>query len=322
MLFLAAAAAIGALLAACAFQRRWARLRSIGKGLLVSYVTLVLLLAVGELYFRYVYADSEGRKASNNWIERYWHTNSHGFRDREWTPEDWAGKTPVAVVGDSLTAGWGIVNPTDRFSDVLAARLGDGYAVFNLGIPGSATAQELETLRASPYPAPEIVILQYFLNDAEYAALTAGFSIPQQNPPLLAQDSYLADYLFSRFSAGFGADYWTTEYGYYDHATIWATHERELNAFADYVESIGARLIVVIFPNLQDPVGSIAYVDRVAQVFEARGIGEILKLYDAAAARPAADVIVSARDAHPSVSFHHLVGSLLYDQFFAGETTP
>ena len=79
---------------------------------------------------------------------------------------------------------------------------------------------------------------------------------------------------------------------------------------------------MVIFPNLQDPVGSIAYVDRVAQAFETRGQTEILKLYDLVAAQAPNEVIVSPRDAHPSVNLHHLVGGMIYEQFFAPNRNP
>ena len=82
---------IGVLLVALLVQRRWTRTRRIAGNLLVSYFTLVLILAAGEGYFRFVHADSEGRLASERWIDLYWHLNSRGFRDREWTPDDWAG---------------------------------------------------------------------------------------------------------------------------------------------------------------------------------------------------------------------------------------
>ena len=94
-------------------------------------------------------------------------------------------------------------------------------------------------------------------------------------------------------------------------------HKQEIEDYIDYVDSIRARLIVVIFPNMLDPVRSIPYVDRVAQVFEERGHNDILKLFDQAAAWSPQDRMVSPRDTHPSVAFHHLVGDLLYQQFFA-----
>jgi hypothetical protein len=64
-------------------------------------------------------------------------------------------------------------------------------------------------------------------------------------------------------------------------------------------------------------VRSIAYVDRVAQVFEARGHTDILKLFDAAAVWNPRDLMVSARDTHPSPAFHRYVGDELYRRFFA-----
>jgi lysophospholipase L1-like esterase len=302
-------------LIALVVQRRYGRLRAVGKGLLVSYGTILLMLAAGEAYFRYVHTDSEGRLASNNWMARYWQTNTLGYRDREWTAEDYAGKTTVAVVGDSFTAGWGLANPADRFADVLARQLGDGYAVFNLGTPGDSTPQELERLQAYPVQ-PDVVLLQYFLNDIDYAALTQGLNQAPQPIPALAQESFLANYLYSLTNSGFGREYWENEYAAYDHPAIWDVHEQELNAFMDYVESINARLIVVIFPNLQDPVRSIPYVDRVAQVFEARGIG-VLKLFDEVARWNIADVIISPRDAHPSVAFSQRVGEIIYERYFS-----
>ncbi|MCC6802931.1 MAG: SGNH/GDSL hydrolase family protein [Anaerolineae bacterium] len=173
-----------AALAGLAAQQRWRRVRAIGQRALVSFGTLVVLLAVGEAYFRFLYAAPEGRLASNNWMARYWHTNSAGFRDREWQEADWRDKTTIAVVGDSFTAGWGIVDPADRFADVLAQRLGDAYAVFNLGVPGASTPEEQHTLERAPDPTPDVVILQYFLNDIDYAVLTLGVQPADTAPPI------------------------------------------------------------------------------------------------------------------------------------------
>ena len=63
-------------------------------------------------------------------------------------------------------------------------------------------------------------------------------------------------------------------------------------------------------------MGSIPYVDRVAQVFEARGYGDdhVLKLFDAAEAMPLQERVVSIRDAHASALFNHQVGMMLYEK--------
>jgi hypothetical protein len=314
----------GLALAAFALQRRLLRLRSLARGLLITYVLLLGVFAAGEFYFRYVFAESENvtTGATLNWLARYWHANSLGFRDREWTAADTEGKQTVIVTGDSFAAGWGINDPADRFSDVLAKHLGDGYAVINLGVYGTATPEQLDILKQYPLKKPDVVIMQYFLNDIDYTLLSKGL-LPDPKPaPAWVNGSYLLNFLWvrliSRFlDPAFNQDWWDVNYAAYDNYDIWSAHRQEIEAYIDYVESIHARLIVVIFPNMLDPVKSVGYIDRVAQVFEARGHHDILKLFDQAAAWTPQERMVSPRDTHPSVAFHHLVGDLLYERFFA-----
>ncbi len=323
--FIVGFAGIGAALAAGALQRRWARLRQVCRGLLVSYVTLALILGGAEAYLRCCFADSENiiSLATENWLARHWHTNALGFRDREWTPADWEGRTTVIVLGDSFAAGWGIADPADRFSDVLAARLGDRYAVMNLGVYGTATPEQLEILKNYPLKHPDVVILQYFLNDINYAGLKLGLLPTPPPTPAWVQESHLVNFLYWRLlvpstpQSEFYQRWWEWSYAAYDNVGIWSVHQQEINEFADYVQSIGARLIVVIFPNLTEIVRSIPYVDRVEQAFQARGVTDILKLFDDAAAWPADDLMVSRRDSHASVNFNHHVGETLYRRFFA-----
>ncbi len=320
LIFLAA----GALLIALAIQKRSRRLQSLARGLLITYVMLLLILGAGEFYFRFVFAESENTVslATENWLDRYWQTNALGYRDREWTADDLAGKQVVVVTGDSFTAGWGIQDPADRYPDVLGGLLGDDYAVVNLGQYGTATPEQLEILQDFDLATPNVVILQYFLNDINYAGLRLGLLPTPKPAPDWAQESYLGNFLYIRLLARFidpefNKDWWQWSYDAYDNVVIWSAHQEELDAYIDYVNSIGARLIVVIFPNMLDPVRSITYIDRVAQHFEARGVTDILKLFDGAAAWPLQERIVSPRDTHPSVAFHHYVGEELYDRFFA-----
>jgi hypothetical protein len=253
-------------------------------------------------------------------MDRYWQENSLGYRDQEWTPDNYMNKQRVVTVGDSFTAGAGIQNPSDRYSDVLAAHLGDNYAVFNLGMPRTATPQQLANLNEFPLRPLDVIIWQYFLNDIESALNAANIHFRISHPPRLVRQSYLLNYFYEMISPLSAESYWDWIYDAYDDPAIWAAHEAELNAVVEEVESLNARLIVVIFPNMQDLERSASYVDQVAQVFETRGQNDILRLYDAPAAWNPADLMVSARDEHPSVSFHHEVGRLLYEQFFAGSS--
>lgn len=319
---------IGGLLLVLALQKRLKPIQRLARGLLITYVTLVLILIAGELYFHFFFAQSENTitLATQNWLVRYWHENSLGYRDREWTSADWQNKTTVLITGDSFAAGWGLENPADRFGDVLASRLGDDYAVINLGVYGTNTPEQLERLNAHPVQNPDVVIMQYFLNDINYTMLRAGV-LPEASPtPAWARESYLGNFLYNRLlgrliDPSYMRDWWEDNYAAYDNAVLWEAHRAEIEAYIDAVEAKGARLIVVIFPNMLDPVRSVPYVDRVAQVFEERGHDDVLKLFDQAAAWSLTDRIVSPRDTHPSIAFHYMVGELIDTQFFT-ESVP
>lgn len=312
-----------AILIAGAAQSRWVTVRHISQNALVSYVFLALVFLGGELYFRYGFAQSENvlTKANQNWLDRYWQTNSLGYRDREWTAEDWAGKTTVMLVGDSFAAGWGLENTEDRFGDVLARLLGDEYAVINIAEYGRSTPEELANLQAHPLQEPDVVILQYFLNDISYAQLRLGLQLDPGTTPSWAEASYLLNFLYHRVILPMQPrdDWQGYDFAAYDNPAIWELHREEIHAFIDYTESIDARLIVVIFPNMLQPFRSVPYVDRVAGEFMGRGHTDILKLFDAAESWPLEERIVSMRDTHASIAFNAYVGEELYARFFAEE---
>lgn len=323
---------VGILLIAAAVQKRFVRLRGPAQGLLITYFTILLLLVACEGYFRFIYAESDGLPtlASQNWLARYWKTNALGYRDAEWNVKAIAAKKTVVIDGDSFAAGWGIANPDDRFGNVLAKRLGNDYATINIGKPGASTVEESDNLQKYPLDKMDVVILQYYLNDIENAALSIGLDPkldPTKGMPAWVNESYLANFVYWRLVARLNPvqegtqTYWDWLYSMYDNSTVWAIHEKQLGQFADVVAQKGAKLIVVIFPNMLDPFHSVPYVDRVAQAFEAKGIDtqNIVKLFDAAAAMPLSERVVSERDAHASAAFNHLVGDMLYDKVVAAQ---
>lgn len=328
-LILSAYGVIGIALLAVLLQKSQQRLRHIASGLIVSYVTITLILGLGEVYFRFFYADIMGHCFSlscQNWSRRYWHLNSLGYRDREWVEQDWQDRNTLLVVGDSFTAGLGIDDPSDRYGDVLGSMLGEDYAVMNLGELAMSTPEELANLQAYPVNRPDVVILQYFLNDIEHAALSQGFqpNLAIISPSGVINESFLLNFVYWRFYFGtntenLGRRHWDWNYAQYDNYVIWDIHRAELQAFIDYVDSINARLIVVIFPNMSEPYRSISYVDRVAQVFYDSGHNDVLKLFDAAEAFSIEDRVVSAFDSHASAAFNRYVGQLLYEQFFSND---
>lgn len=314
-------------LLALALQRRYPRLSPIAARLLLSYAALMLVLIGAELYLRHQHTDSgwSFTLAYRNWYERYYQENSWGFRDAEHSPDDYADQTKVLIIGDSFAAGWGVQDPSERFGDVLAAHLGADYAVMLAARPGGTPERALNWLRDYPIK-PDVVIYQYYLNDIDDAALSIGdfwrFTIPDY--PAFIDESHLANFvywriapLFSAMQVSDDASYWAWNDRTFENAVIFELHRAELEAIMDAVEGLEARLIVVLFPNMRDPVGSIGHLDAIEAVFRARGYGEILALDDEVVHWSVDEATVSWRDAHPSAAFHRRVGDLLYERFFA-----
>lgn len=321
--------ALGLVLIILATQKNFRRIRPIAGGLVLTWLMLGVLLGGAEVYLRCCYAASDTpmqwTMAGHNWMTKYMALNSRGYRDREWVSVDLEGKTIVLVVGDSFTEGWGIENPAHRFSDRLQAELGDDYAVVNLGKGGTSTLQQTQAVAqwvADTGLPPDVVIWQYLLNDIDIAAISNGLTwespvpLPDQLPALV-QESALVNWLYwqsarlGMFTAPDGTSQWDWLYSAYDNSYIWEIHASEITRMARGVEEIGARLITVIFPNMEDPVASVPYVDRVAQHLSNIGHPEVLKMTDAAAAMPLDERLVSRADAHPSAAFNQVVTDLL-----------
>ncbi len=97
-------------------------------------------------------------------------TNSAGFRDREHAQKKPAGVARVLVLGDSTTAGHGVPDAeklyTSRLERLLNADGASRFEVFNMGVGGYHTLQEVETLRVEGLKyEPDVVIVLVCLND-------------------------------------------------------------------------------------------------------------------------------------------------------------
>lgn len=99
------------------------------------------------------------------------HTNSLGFRDtREYSLTKAPGTFRIMMLGDSVTFGHGALNETS-YPFLLEQRLREWrpdvkWEVWNLGIPGYNTAQELAYLNeVGERYQPDLVIVGFFPND-------------------------------------------------------------------------------------------------------------------------------------------------------------
>jgi lysophospholipase L1-like esterase len=95
--------------------------------------------------------------------------NRMGHRDRTIHEEKRAGTVRILVAGDSITFGSGVGQespyPQALERRLEAARAGTRFDVINAGVPGYAIAEEYETVRLGMALDPDLVILQFTLND-------------------------------------------------------------------------------------------------------------------------------------------------------------
>jgi len=101
---------------------------------------------------------------------------------------------------------------------------------------------------------------------------------------------------------------------------VWSHHRRELLAVLAFTRARGARLIVVVFPNLFDLDSTRPYTRRVVGLFREQGV-ETIDVAERVRDWPVERRVVNAFDGHPGVELHHAVGAwldeLVKDEAFA-----
>jgi GDSL-like Lipase/Acylhydrolase family len=110
-------------------------------------------------------------------------TNSLGMRDREYAFEK-NGKLRILALGDSFTQGWG-VKEQEAFPKVLESQFLEEVEVWNLGVVGYSTDQELELLRKTIGKAkPDLVVLAFYENDIADNTRAESLWYPRYKKPL------------------------------------------------------------------------------------------------------------------------------------------
>ena len=110
-------------------------------------------------------------------------TNSLGMRMHEIKKENPQKKIRVAILGDSITFGWGLKEEQNCASS-LQQKLGDRYEVLNFSGPDYTAFHGLQQYEAIVKPlAPDILVLAYGLYDSYEAKLTEkdNFDLLTQN---------------------------------------------------------------------------------------------------------------------------------------------
>jgi len=184
-------------------------------------------------------------------------TNSHGLRDREYTEEKPKDVYRIVMLGDSTTFGWGVAE-SDTTAKILEQALNSAdvpghrrFEVLNAGVGNYGTVQEYtHYLTYDRAFHPDLVILEYFINDAE--------PVPVERNPGLLGKSYLLAFVISRYDSMMRftgrRPNWKEYYAglYRDDNPGLEGAEKALTSLATTTRDDRTQLLVTILPELHE----------------------------------------------------------------------
>jgi lysophospholipase L1-like esterase len=182
----------------------------------LSLLMLLAAITAGELGFA-CFADFSDTfnitNVSKRWLAIHIDNerNNEGFRDRNpFQKYVSPGQKRIVFLGDSFTAGHGIKNIDDRFTDRIAAWLEEKrpgkYVVANLGEPGyevSMIEGLAKALLFKQHDDVSMIVYIYNINDIEgydprtQESLGQIYTAEPRNP--LFRDTYLLNFLYFRY---------------------------------------------------------------------------------------------------------------------------
>ena len=325
-------------------------LRRAAEILLLAAISLVLFLGVSEVFLRIYlrnnifydvemsrYANTLKVDSSNPKVGHHHkpsseavlmgvriQTNSEGFRDDEY-PVAKGVRRRVMFLGDSLTLGWGVAKE-DTFEHLLERDLDQRSPteVINLGVGNYNTTQELHLFldKGLEYD-PDLVVLFYFINDAE--------PVPQRSRfPGLGRLRVATFYwsrtreLRSRLSGGGPSfqEYYSALYA--DDAAGWVRSREALATLARTSREHGFDFRVVLLPELHglDPYLFSAEHALVVGALRELGVPALDLAPHFEGEKDPLALWVSLDDAHPNARAHRLIANYSLEFIASAESRP
>lgn len=244
-----------------------------------------------------------------------WSTNSHGMRDREHAIPKPPGTFRIALVGDSIAAGWGVAD-LEGFEPLIEYDLGrrsvsaGGPAVemLNFAVPGHGPGQRWSQFATIGWGfEPDLVIFEATPADAGWderrlrAALARGigFDAPVYSATLAA----------AGVRPGLDAE---------AYRRALKPHRRELLAGV-YRTAVaechrrGVPAFWILIPRVGKPVEPAERADLVALAHET-GFDAVIDVCDVYAGLDATSLAVGPNDFHPNAEGHRLIARALLEE--------
>jgi len=332
---------LGAFLVWLLKRRRMIRLRRLAGGRLPSKRINAIFMGVwfflatltfAELIFAVGVDHSEAFNASliaKRWFARHIDAerNADGFRERRLLSDRLpADVKRILFLGDSFTAGHGIKNMDDRFTERLELQLNataePGWQVYNMGEPG----YEISMIRAldeavlSRDHAVDMVIYCYMMNDIEgydpkTQAAIEEIGQRRRSGNWLVENSYFINWSYHRwvqYSAGSSVDYFPHLVDSYA-GTPWLSVMHDLNDMVARSREKNIPFRLIIFPFMHNlgpeyPFGD-AHEKLVTWAYEYDV--RVLDMRPVFEAHLAEKLTVNRFDNHPNERAHALIAEEL-----------
>jgi hypothetical protein len=255
-------------------------------------------------------------------------TNRFGFRGPDRSLEKPAGVFRVAVVGDSVTMGYGV-----RYEDTYAARIelalaemrpGQRFEVIDVGLSGLAIGAAVDRFEELALRFdPDLIVYGYTLNDIEgehyrqsnssKRELEAIYASPLRLWRLVGPSwKNLVDLLF----APTGSYQYELDQNYFHNPEAWRAVELGLDRLAALATQRGACVVVLLHTRLESlhflhPYH--AYYDAVASAAGERGFA-VARSFEHFRGNPATSLWVTAFAPHPNPRGHALLSEALAEE--------
>ena len=240
------------------------------------------------------------------------HINQLKLRDEDYSHERPSGTQRVLMLGDSITFGWGvpIEETVSKRLERFLREAGRRVDVINAGVGNYNTTMEVEYFFTEGYKFdPQLIVLNYFINDAEPVPIYRSLGFFQQHAYsyiwLTGRVDVLARQLAGR------ENWWEYYLGLYD-APGWKAAEGAIDRLAEYCKEKRIGLLIVNYPELRE-LESYRF-DRVRGLLEgvaARNDTGYLDLYTAVRNEDEPKLWVTKPDPHPNGYAHKLFADAL-----------
>ena len=241
--------------------------------------------------------------------------NEHGMRNGPIKISRPPGTFRILMVGDSLIFGWG-VPVEDTVSERLERALNAAQVnteVLNTGIGNTNTSMQVAAFLERWHAfKPDLVILNYFINDAEKTPVYGRSTLFDRKSYAWTYFKSRLDILLRMASAKKG---WENYYrDLYGDGGGWPVAQAAIKTLADYCNKQGIRLAVVNYPELRQlkdyPFAEVTAKVRTTARANALPFLDLLPSVDG---EDPASLWVSTTDPHPNAKANRLFATRLFE---------